>query len=273
LRRLASTPGLYDEHFGVVQEGVAWFSDPGQGGPPDSDLEVKIQVVAPQYRGTFKDQSFPSSPTPLTVHQGDVANGYIELTNTGTQTWKAGVTKLAPIPRDKPSPFADPSWLSPTRISTVGADVPPGSVGRFDVALDAAAVGDTEVEFGLVEENVTWFADMPTGGGPPDGFLKVHLVVVPPGAPLDAGLPPGDDGGVGIAGDGGVAEEGGEGGADQGWPSTGSSGGCAIGVGASGAGAPPPGAAGFGIALALGAVARLRLRVPPRRRVARRASI
>ncbi len=40
------TPGLYDEHFGVVEESVAWFSDPGQGGPPDSDLEVKIQVVA-----------------------------------------------------------------------------------------------------------------------------------------------------------------------------------------------------------------------------------
>ena len=39
-------PGSYDEFFGVVQEGVAWFSDPGQGGPPDNDLEVKITVVA-----------------------------------------------------------------------------------------------------------------------------------------------------------------------------------------------------------------------------------
>jgi|GEM_PF-1378911 len=266
-----SAPGLYDEHFGVVQEGVAWFSDPGQGGPPDSDLEVKIQVVAPQYRGTFKDQSFPLSPTPLTVHQGDVASGYIELTNTGTQTWKAGVTKLAPIPRDKPSPFADPSWLSPTRISTVSADVPPGSVGRFDVTLDANTVGDTEVEFGLVEENVTWFADMPTGGGPPDGFLKVHLVVVPPGAPLDAGVP-GDDGGVGSPGSGddggaaGDADAGGEGGAGQGWSGTGSTGGCSIGTGPSGTGAPPW-AGGFGVALVLGAVLRLR------RRVARRARI
>jgi hypothetical protein len=39
-------PGLYDEHFGVVEEGVTWFSDPGEGGPPDDQLEVKIQVVA-----------------------------------------------------------------------------------------------------------------------------------------------------------------------------------------------------------------------------------
>ena len=40
------TPGMYDEHFGVLEEGVTWFSDPGQGGPADNQLEVKIQVVA-----------------------------------------------------------------------------------------------------------------------------------------------------------------------------------------------------------------------------------
>jgi len=40
-----STAGSYDEFFGVVEDGVAWFSDPGQGGPPDNDLEVKIVVV------------------------------------------------------------------------------------------------------------------------------------------------------------------------------------------------------------------------------------
>jgi MYXO-CTERM domain-containing protein len=191
------TAGTYDEFFGVVQEGVAWFSDSGQGGPPDNDLEVKIAVAAPEYRGEFKGQSFPLAPSPLTVHVGDVATGYIELTNTGTQTWKAGTTKLAPIPRDKPSPFADKSWLSPTRVSSVAADVAPGAVGRFEVALDAAVVGDTEIGFGLVEESVTWFADSPTGGGPADGFLKVHLVVVPQGASLDAGTPStGGDGGT-----------------------------------------------------------------------------
>jgi surface antigen len=41
-----STPGTYLEYFGVVEDGVAWFSDPGQGGPPDDDLEVQIVVVA-----------------------------------------------------------------------------------------------------------------------------------------------------------------------------------------------------------------------------------
>jgi hypothetical protein len=261
-----STAGDYDEFFGVLQEGVAWFSDSGQGGPPDNDLEVKIKVVAPEYRGTFKDQSFPSSPAPLTVHEGDVTTGYIELTNTGTQTWKAGTTKLAPIPRDKASPFADSSWLSPTRISTVAADVAPGAVGRFDVTLDAAAVGDTEIGFGLVEENVTWFADATLGGGPADGFLKVHLVVVPKGASLDAGLPDG-------AGTGGSSGGGGNG-DDGGWGNgaSGGSGGCSVGV-AGPRDETPPWASGLGVLLAVLGVVRLTAstRTQPRRRRGPRA--
>jgi hypothetical protein len=189
--------GSYDEFFGVVQDGTAWFGDPGQGGPPDDDLEVKITVVAPDYRAVFKDQSFPVAPAALAVHQGDVVAGTIELTNTGVATWKAGATKLAPIPRDKPSPFADPSWLSPARIATIAADVAPGAVGRFDVALDATTVGEAEIALGVVEEGVTWFADAPRGGGPTDGALKVRLVVAPPGAPLP-------EGGVITEADGGV---------------------------------------------------------------------
>lgn len=42
------TPGRYDEHFGMVQEGVAWFSDPDQGGPPDEQLEGIIEVLPPE---------------------------------------------------------------------------------------------------------------------------------------------------------------------------------------------------------------------------------
>ncbi|HEY3822397.1 MAG TPA: CHAP domain-containing protein [Polyangiaceae bacterium] len=41
-----SKPGTYFEYFDLVEEGVAWFGDPGQGGPPDDDLEVQIVVVA-----------------------------------------------------------------------------------------------------------------------------------------------------------------------------------------------------------------------------------
>jgi hypothetical protein len=253
--------GTFDEFFGVVQEGVAWFSDPGQGGPPDNDLEVKIAVALPDYRGDFKDQSFPLSPSPVTVHQGDLVDGYIELTNGGAQPWKAGTTKLAPIPRDKPSAFADKTWLSPTRISSVAADVAPGAASRFPVMLDTPQVGDFEVTFGLVEENVTWFADPTLGGGPADGFLKVHLVVVPKGASLDAGLPAGD-GGVpqGGGGDGGGISPGGDGGSDLG-ATSGDSGGCAL---TASRGEAAPWGMVLGAAIALGGVARRRRGVRPR---------
>ena len=41
----ACVPGTYAEHFGIVQESVAWFSDAGDGGPPDDQLEARIQLV------------------------------------------------------------------------------------------------------------------------------------------------------------------------------------------------------------------------------------
>ncbi|MGO9707842.1 MAG: CHAP domain-containing protein [Polyangiaceae bacterium] len=40
-----ATAGTYYEYFGVVEDGVAWFSDPGEGGPADDDLEVQVVVV------------------------------------------------------------------------------------------------------------------------------------------------------------------------------------------------------------------------------------
>lgn len=43
--RAPSTPGEYRELFGVVQEGVTWFSDPGQLGPADDLLQVRVLVT------------------------------------------------------------------------------------------------------------------------------------------------------------------------------------------------------------------------------------
>jgi hypothetical protein len=42
---IACVPGQYHEFFGVVQESVAWFSDSGQGGPPDNQIEAYIDLV------------------------------------------------------------------------------------------------------------------------------------------------------------------------------------------------------------------------------------
>ncbi|MGE5185993.1 MAG: phage tail tip lysozyme [Acidobacteriota bacterium] len=40
----ACVPGTYKEYFGLVQEGVAWFSDTGQGGPADDVIEALIDL-------------------------------------------------------------------------------------------------------------------------------------------------------------------------------------------------------------------------------------
>jgi lysozyme len=57
-----AAPGTYYEYFNLVEDGVAWFSDPGQGGPPDNDLEVQVKVVAapPQ-----QDAGAPPPPPPV----------------------------------------------------------------------------------------------------------------------------------------------------------------------------------------------------------------
>lgn len=41
--RAPTQKGSYTEHFGLVQEGVAWFAD--QGGPEDAAIPVVVQVV------------------------------------------------------------------------------------------------------------------------------------------------------------------------------------------------------------------------------------
>ncbi len=38
-------PGTHHEYFGVLEEAVAWFSDSGEGGPADDQLEALITLV------------------------------------------------------------------------------------------------------------------------------------------------------------------------------------------------------------------------------------
>jgi lysozyme len=41
------TPGAFVEYFGLVEDGAAWFGDPGQGGPPDDRIAANIEVTGP----------------------------------------------------------------------------------------------------------------------------------------------------------------------------------------------------------------------------------
>lgn len=196
--------GTYHEFFDLVQENVAWFSDPGQGGPADNQIEAWIEVSLPKFSGAFVAQSFPAADkSALMLGVGQQNDAWIELKNVGSDTWKAGVTKLAPTPRDQASPLANGQWLSPTRVSTLSADVPPGGVGHFALPLVGDAPGDHTQTFALVEDGVTWFADAANGGGPSDNFLKLHVVVTnEPQSPPDGGaVADMDDPGSGPVGD------------------------------------------------------------------------
>ena len=199
-------PGTYFEYFGVVQEGIHWFSDSGQGGPPDNQLQVQVQVVAAEYQAELVMQSFPGlDEAPVELQLGDSLEGWIDLKNVGTAVWKAGEIKLAPTPRDQDSALAEKSWLSPKRVSTVAMDVKPGDVGHFPLTLVGAAEGDYVQTFALVEDGVTWFADAPKGGGPADDFLAIHVLV---GPETQGGVGGGGSGGSGGGGAGGPVKGG-----------------------------------------------------------------
>jgi lysozyme len=110
-------PGTYDEYFGVVEESIAWFSDPGQGGPPDNDLEVQIKVVAsdggapvddagvvhdagvPEERDGAVVASGPGSPLPSAEDAGDAGNWDTPAPSSGS----SGGCALAPTRDGSPA--------------------------------------------------------------------------------------------------------------------------------------------------------------------------
>jgi hypothetical protein len=68
-----SKTGTYLEYFGVVEDGVAWFSDPGQGGPVDNDLEAQIVVsAAPDAGHAGGDGGTPAGDGGEAVGEGGV---------------------------------------------------------------------------------------------------------------------------------------------------------------------------------------------------------
>ena len=193
-------------------------------------------TAPPEYAAKFVSQTYPYAGVgPVTLTVGQTVTGNIVMQNVGSQTWKAGSTKLAPIPRDQASPFHAGNWLTNARISTVAQDVPPGANGTFAWDLKGSVPGDSSPYFGFVEDGVTWFADAPKGGGPPDNDVQLHIIVKP--AP---GTGAGGAGGSGAAGMG-AGGSAGPGGA----PSTGKGGSASAGKGgSSSAGAGGSAAAG-----------------------------
>ncbi|HEY4224164.1 MAG TPA: MYXO-CTERM sorting domain-containing protein, partial [Myxococcota bacterium] len=193
----AGQPGEHIQTFGLVQEGTAWFAD--SGGPPDTQLAVKVTVSPRDHAGELVDDGFArDADGNVVVEVGATVSGYVDVQNDGHVTWDSTV-KLAPTPRDQASAVAASSWLSPTRVAAPDADTPEGGVARFTFEIaGGASEGTVTQAFGLVHEQVTWFAD--AGYGPADGFFTLTVKTVPKsdpplGAGEGEGEGEGDDGG------------------------------------------------------------------------------
>ncbi|MCC7539059.1 MAG: hypothetical protein IT379_22730 [Deltaproteobacteria bacterium] len=132
----------------------------------------------PRLRAEYVNQTFPLSEDTFSLPGGAEQYGYIELRNTGSETWRPGVTFLATTePRDGASPIAGPDWISPSRAATIDREVAPGATGRFAFTVRSPDVpGDYPQFFGPFHEGIGWFGD---DGGPPDRWIEVRVTATP----------------------------------------------------------------------------------------------
>ncbi len=173
--------GEVNEYFGLYQQGVGWFSDPMQGGPPDNLLQIRVRggraAFAAEVAGnSFVDNAMVEPMTTLT--------GTITLRNTGSSPWVPGRTFLATTePHDHESDFFHDSWTSTSRVMTVPNMINVGETWSAAFSVVTPATGGPHTEtFNLVDETGGWFSDM-GNGGPADTAIRIR--VIHPGAPPD----------------------------------------------------------------------------------------
>lgn len=69
----ACVPGTYKEYFGVVQDGASWFSDAGNAGPPDDQIEAVIELLPADSSGSNAGSDTGSNSGDGTDSTGDGA--------------------------------------------------------------------------------------------------------------------------------------------------------------------------------------------------------
>jgi hypothetical protein len=158
-----STPGVYNEHFNLIETGTTWF--------PDQGLNFYMTVVPAVYNWqptgqfAYTDSTMTTGAGTTGMHPGNLVYVGFTARNTGNVTWTnsgsnpidAGTTS----PLDRNSAFCD-SWgwgcNRPARL--LQASVAPGQVGTFEYYMKAPPQTGTYIEhFSLVAEGITWMND------------------------------------------------------------------------------------------------------------------
>lgn len=169
------------------------------------------------WKGTYEDlvafanqggygADLASIEAPETVLAGETFTARVTYINSGASAWDAQ-TKLGTTgPRDRMSPFYDPTWAGESRPAVVSGSVAPRQAYTFELTMSApSAPGVYSESFGLVQEAVTWFADQ---GGPPDDAVTLSIQVIDTFPNGSGGG--GSEGGGSVGGGGNAAEDGGD---------------------------------------------------------------
>jgi N-acetylmuramoyl-L-alanine amidase len=143
---------------------------------PGDDIHSRLfeyRSANAHFQGTVVATSWEGD---VPVELGSTESLWVEVRNDGLETWTSN-TRLASLPRDVDNPLAAATWIDARRASAPAQDTPPGATATFALDIDGAALGTYDLSFTLVEEWVTWFADLPIGGGPAEGSLTLRVVV------------------------------------------------------------------------------------------------
>ncbi len=151
------------EYFQVVADGATFMEDQGV------NLITTVQPRSYQY--TFAGQTYP----PAVMAPGQSAAATLDLTNTGTATWRRGT--LQPVnlgtarPRDRISSFFNGSWPSQNRLVLAGKvvsgnlvaseSIAPGETARFSFNFVAPSQpGFYREYFEPVADGFSWLGDI-----------------------------------------------------------------------------------------------------------------
>lgn len=150
------------EYFNIVTEGRSWHTDIGYY----YDVNV-IQPTGEYYNVSLQNSNLYTdaartnniSRSYNNVVQGSTLYGEVKFTNTGNNNLDKSTALLGTTaPRDRTSPFQDPTWINSTRPARIAADsVAAGQTGSVIFSLKTPAQTGTYTEtFGMVVEGKTW---------------------------------------------------------------------------------------------------------------------